>query len=139
MRARDQIRVADVAQRAFKRPFDAHGCKTGGHVTRPLQTAAPGGGKAGLQRGVVSVKTQADDVHRFAGKADRDFCAAQVVHAQRQRGVAGALLAAEFVVVGQRPQLHAFGMRTRSQVFWRQRAVGDIAVAVEVGVGQMHR
>ena len=75
------------------------------------------------QLGVVSVKTQPDDVHRLAGKGDRDFSARQVMHALRLGRGSRALLAADFVMVRQRPQLHAVGMGALGQRFRGQGAV----------------
>ena len=54
-----------------------------------------------------------------------------------ERGVAGALLAADLVVVGQRPQLDAVGRGACGEGFGFERAVGDGRVAVQVGIGQM--
>ena len=50
--------------------------------------------------------------------------------------VAGALLAADLVVIGQRPQLDAVGRGARGDRFGFERAVGNGRVAVQVGVGE---
>jgi hypothetical protein len=73
-------------------------------------------------------------VHRLAGEGDRDLGAGEVLHAVRVGRGGGAVLAADFVVVGQRPQFDAVGGGTRRQVLRRQRAVGNHGVAVQVGV-----
>ena len=99
--ARDQVWVANVAQGPLQRTGDADLGQAVGHVMRPLQPAAAGGGQAGPQFRVGGIEAQADDVHGFTREADRDLSAAEVVHAQRQRGVAGALLASQLVMVGQ--------------------------------------
>ena len=85
-------------------------------------------------RGVVGVEAQADDVHRLAGEGDRDLGAGEVLHAVRARGRGGAVLAADLVVVGQRPQFDAVGGGARGQLFGRQGAVGHHGVAMQVGV-----
>ena len=80
------------------------------------------------------VEAQADDVHRLAGEGDRDLGAGEVLHAVRPRRGGGAVLAADLVVVGQRPELDAVGGGARGQRFGRQRAVGHHGVAMQVGV-----
>ncbi len=134
MRARDQVGVADVLQRTLEAAGDAGLRQAVGHLERALAPAAARGGQAGLQRRIVGIEAQADDVHGDADEADRDLGAGEVGQAQRQRGVARALLAADLVVVGERPELHAVGLRACCQGFRRERAVGNGGVAVQVGV-----
>ena len=138
VRSRDELGVADVALCPFVGARDADLRQPFGHLARALAAAAARGRQAGIQGLVVGVEAQAHDVHGDAGEGDRDLGAGQVVHAQRQRRVACALLAAEFIVVGQRPQFHAVGMGALGQRFGGEGAVGDVAVAVEVGVDQVH-
>ena len=52
--------------------------------------------------------------------------------ARRSRG--GTVLAADFVVVGQCPQLDAVGLGARGQLLGCQGAVGDDGMAMQVGV-----
>ncbi len=66
-------------------------------------------GQAVAQRGVVGVDAEADDVDGLAGEADRDLDAGQVVEAGCTRGGRCAVLATDFVVVGQRPQARRRG------------------------------
>jgi hypothetical protein len=47
----------------------------------------------------------------------------------------GPLLAANFVVIRQRPQFNAIGVCAFGQGFWRQSAVRHDGMAMEVGVG----
>ena len=49
-------------------------------------------------------------------------------------GLAGFVLTAEFVVIGERPQRHAPRMRTARDIGRRKLAVGNGGVTVEVGV-----
>ena len=137
MRARDQLGVADVLECALEGTADAHLRQARGHVVRALLTAASRARQSLAQRGVVGIEAQAEDVHGLAGKGDRNLGAGQVGHAQRVGGDACAVLAPDFVVVGQRPQLHAVGRGARGDRLGLQRAVGDGRVAVQVGVGQM--
>jgi hypothetical protein len=50
-------------------------------------------------------------------KRDGDFGAREVGHALAAGRGGGAVLAADFVVVGQGPQLHPVGLGARGQVF----------------------
>ena len=83
---------------------------------------------------VVGVEAEADDVHGGVGEGHRDLGAVEVGQAGRARRVARALLAAELVVVGQRPELDAVGLRARGERLGLERAVGDGGVAVQIGV-----
>ena len=123
-------------QRAFKGPLDAHGRQLFGHFARTVLTAATCGLQARLQPRVIGVHAQTDDVHGQAGKGDGDFRAGQVGQALLGRSRHGAVLAAELVVVGQRPQLHTVGLGPHGQGFGCEGAIGDVGVAVQVGVGQ---
>jgi hypothetical protein len=137
VRARNQLRVADILQRAFVGTLDAHLRQPRGHVARALLAATARARQALAQFGVLLIETQADDVHRFAGEADRDFGAGEVGHAVRMRRGAGALLAADLVVIGQRPQFDAVGRGARGEGLGLERAVGNRRVAVQVGIRQM--
>ena len=88
-----------------------------------LASAAPGTLQTVLHVRVVNVKAQADDVHCAPGKRHRDFGAAQVAHAQCFGRARRARLAANFVMVGQRPQLDTIGMCSGGQGFGRERAI----------------
>ena len=46
----------------------------------------------------------------------------------------GPFLAANFVVIGKCPKLHAVGFGSRCQCFWRERAIRDHGVAMKIGV-----
>jgi len=86
------------------------------------------------QRGVGGVHAQTHDVHRDTGKRDGNFGAREVGQTHRPGGFHGACLAANFVVVGQGPQVHAVGFGALRQRLGRERAVGHDGVAVEIGV-----
>ena len=138
MGARDQVGVADIAQRAFEGARDAHPGQRIGHRLRPHAAAATYLGQAGAQRFVVGIEAEAEDMHGLAGEGDRDFGAGEVLHAQAQRGVARALLAAGFVMVGQRPEFNPAGVGALGQGFGGQGAVGNVGVRMQIGVEEMH-
>ena len=95
------------------------------------------GGQAARQLRVIGVEPQAHDMYRGIDKGDRDLHAREVVHAQCLGRRRGTVLAADLVVIGQRPQLHAVAMGARGQCLGRERAVGDDGMAMQVGVEQM--
>ena len=140
MRARDQARVADVLQCAFVRAVNADLGQLLGHRTcaRPAPVARVGQAFGHARVGVV--KAQADDVHGDIGKGHGNLDARQVLHALRAGRFERLLLAADLVVIGQRPQIDPVGRRTRRQLLGRERAIGRGGVAVQVGVeGEGHR
>ena len=134
VRARDEVGVAHVLERAGEGIGDAHARQAGGDLLRALFAATARGGEAGDQRLIVVIEAEADDVHRLARERDRDLGAGEVGQLQRERGVAGATLAGELVVIGQRPQLHAIGLGAHRQCLRLERAVGHAGVAVQVGI-----
>ena len=138
MGARHQVGVAHVGERALEGTLDAHLGQRVGHLLRAPHAPAADVGQARLQVDVVRVHAEADDVHGFARKAHRHLHPRQVVDAQGLGGGGGAVLAAEFVVVGQGPELHAAIEGALGQGFGFEGAVGDGGVAVEVGVEQVH-
>ena len=89
LRVRDALELAPDAYRIL-----LGGAPLGGGAIRPerilaiaqelaagaLQAAAACGSQAGVQRGVVGVETQTDDVYRFACKGDRDLGAGEISH-----------------------------------------------------------
>ena len=139
VRARDQPRVAHIFQRAFVRAFDAHFGELFAHLAGARAAAVPRVDQAFHQIAAFGVEAQADDVHGLVREGDRDLHPGEVAHALRLRRGHGALLAADLVVVGQRPQLHAVGTCPRRQFLRRQRAVGSGGMAVQVGVDRGHR
>ena len=54
------------------------------------------------------------------------------------RRLAGAGEAADLVVVGQRPELHAPGVGACGEVFGGEGAVGNAGVRMQVGIEQVH-
>jgi len=134
MGARDQFRVAHVFQRALIGTTDAHAGQPVRHLLGPLATATPGGAQAGGHAGVIGIEAEADDVHGDAGEGDGNLGAGEVVQALGMGRSAGAVLATDLVVVGQRPELHPVGFGARRQRLGRQRAVGHHGVAMQVGV-----
>ena len=99
---------------------------------------ATGGAQAFLHAGVLRVKTQTHNVYRATSKRYRYFGAMQIAHAQCLGGGAGTRLSANFVMVGERPQLHPVGVRTFGQRLRRERTVGDDRVAMQIGVEDRH-
>ena len=73
-------------------------------------------------------------MHRRVGEGDRDLDAGEIRQAGGVRRGARALLAAELVVVGERPELDAVGLGARGERLGLERAVGDGRMAVQVGV-----
>jgi hypothetical protein len=71
-------------------------------------------------------------VHGGVEEGHRDLDAVEVGQAGRARGVLRAPLAAELVVVGQRPELDAVRLRAGGERLGLERAVGDGGVAVQV-------
>ena len=104
---------------------------------RALAAPVARGGQAARQLRVIGVEPQAHDMYRGIDKGDRDLHAREVVHAQCLGRRRGTVLAADLVVIGQRPQLHAVAMGARGQCLGRERAVGDDGMAMQVGVEQM--
>ena len=127
--------MARVAQRAFISAGNACLGQAFGHFERARAAPVAVGGQAARQGGFFCrIKAQADDVDGVAGEADGNFYAGEVAHAAGAGGGAGARLAADGVVIGQRPQLHAIGGSAPGHFFRLQRAVGGGGVAVQVGV-----
>ncbi len=83
--------------------MDANFGQPFGHFHGPQVAPAAGAAQAGDQVGVVRVKAQADDMHRFANEGDGYFSAGQVAHAACLGSGSGAVLPADLVMVGQRP------------------------------------
>jgi hypothetical protein len=134
VRARDEFGVADELQRAFVGAVDADLGQPLGHFLRALAAAAARVVQALRHRGVVGVEAQADDVHGFVREGHRDLGAGEIAHAVGAGRGGGAVLAADFVVVGEGPELDPVGGRARGQRFGRQCAVGDHGVAVKIGI-----
>ena len=84
-----------------------------------MATAAPGLDQPELQRRVFWVKAQAHDVNRLVNEGDRNLNPGQVMQAHGARGGGGTLLAANFVMVGQSPQLDAVGLGPGRQCLGR--------------------
>ena len=123
MGAGDEVGVACVGQRAFKGPFNTDALQVFGHVQGPLSASATGLLQTCCQRGVVRVKAQADDMHGLVQKSHRNFDTRQVAHAAGLGCCRGARLAANFVVVGQRPELHAIGAGALCKFFGGEGSV----------------
>ena len=135
VRARDQLRVAHVAQRALVGTGNAHLGQLGCHFLGAFAAPAAGLAQALHQAFVAGVKAQAHDVYRGVGKGDRDLCTCQKSQALRLGGSGGTLQAAHLVVVRQGPQIHPIGPCPGRHDLRLQRAIGNGAVAVQVGVG----
>jgi hypothetical protein len=61
------------------------------------------------------------------------------LHAKIFGGFFGALLTAYFIVVRQRPGLHAIGMRTTCQGFWGQSPIRNHGMAMQIGIDCVHK
>ena len=70
----------------------------------------------------------------IACEADGNFHAGEIAHAAGAGGGMRARLAADDVVIGQRPQLHAVGSSALGQRFRLQGAVRGSGVAVQVSI-----
>ena len=99
-----------------------------------LAAAAPRGRQALRELGVVGVKPQAHNVDGGACKGDRNFGAREVSHALRVGCGGGAVLAADLIMVCQRPQFDTVGLGAFGQGFGGQGSIGHHRVAVEVGI-----
>ena len=132
--ARDQLGVARVAQRAFVGPGNARFFQQTPHFSGARAAAIAGVVQALCQFCVVGIKAQAHDMHAAACVADGNFSACHIVQTCSLGCCGCAVLAADFIVIGQRPQLHPSRSGTLGQLLGRQSAVGDDRVAVEIGV-----
>ena len=77
-------------------------------------------------------------MHGMPGERHGNFCAAEVTHAQGFGGSGSALLAADFVMVGQRPKFYPVGMRAGGEFLGRERAVRDDGMAMQICVEYVH-
>ena len=132
--ARNQLGVAHIGQGALKGSCNADLGQSFGHFHGPLFSPAAGVAQTLQQGGIAGIKTQAHDMHRLANEGDGNFHAGQIAHAQRLSRRQGTRLAANLVVVGQCPELHAVGLGTLGECFGCEGAIGDHRVAREVGV-----
>lgn len=123
VRAGDQLGVAHKLERTFVGAVDAHLRKLRRHLLRPFAPPGARGGQPLGQSRVVGVETQAHDVHRVACKRDGNFGAREVGHALAACRSGGAVLAANFVMVGQGPKLHAIGLGAGGKFFGREGSV----------------
>ena len=135
VRAGNQLRVAGIVQRALEGILDTDFGQAFGHFVRPRDAAIARGGQAAHQRAVLGVDAEADDVHRQAGKGDRDLHARQKRQADGPRGITGPMLSVDDVVVSERPQLDSVSLGARGQSLGGQRAVRHTGMAVQIGVG----
>jgi len=103
-----------------------------------LAAPAACGEQARVHLGVIGIKTQADDMHGFMGKGDGDLRAREVGHAMSVGGSSGALLATNFIVIGQSPQFNAVARGAFSQSLGFEGAVGDDGMAMQVSVKYGH-
>ncbi len=135
--ARDQIGVAHIFHGAFECARDAGTRSRSALIWRARSSRPPRvARKPSTSAGVGVVKTQADDVHRFAREGDRNLGAGEVRAGPVLAGGShGAGLSAHFIVVGQCPEFNAVVFGALGQHFGGERAVGDVGVAVEIGVG----
>jgi hypothetical protein len=81
-------------------------------------------------------------MHGFVGKSYGDFGASEVMDTLRFGRCGCAVLAADFVVVSQCPQLNAIDFGAFGKGFGGEGAVGHYAVAVQIGVqngGERHK
>ncbi len=134
MRARNHLGIGDVAQRASVRVRNAHGGQLFADRFRACRAAVARASEAFHQRRTLGIDIQADDMHGSRCPRHRNFDAAQITHAKLLRGGARFGLPADLVVIRQRPQRDAAGVRAARDVGGRELAVGDRGMAVQIGV-----
>jgi hypothetical protein len=134
MCAGDQLGVTHVLERTFVSILNTDFGQTRTDFLGTLPTPAACGLQACLHGAVEGLKAEAHDVNGFMREGDGDFGAGEVGHAVLVCGGSSSDLAADFIMVGQRPEFDtvfgcAFGQR-----FGLHGAVRDDAVAVQVGI-----
>ncbi len=130
----DQVRIADVVERTLERVGDADPGELRGHLARAARAARARAFESGPQRLVVGIDAKTDDVQRLGAPRHRDLDAGNEGKSERRGGGRRPREAAELVVIGQGPQLHALRVRAPGQFDRLQGPVGDGRVAMEVGV-----
>jgi hypothetical protein len=138
MGARNQRGIAGVFERAFVGSLDAHLGQLSGHFLGPDVAPAACLHEAAQHFGIVRIEAQADDVNGFVGESDLDFGPGEVLDAMGLGRRGRAVLAADFIMVGQRPQLDPIRGGAGSQLFRCERAIGYDGVAVKVGIEDGH-
>ena len=134
MRAPDHRRIRHVAQRSLEGAFDAGARQLLAHRACALLASAARRGEPLGQCARSRIDPQSDDVYGLDAPAHRDLDAADEGHAQALRLRARLGQSAEVIVVGEREQPHAAGMRAANHFGRGERTVGDAGVTVQVGV-----
>ena len=132
--ARDQGRVAHIAQCAFVGVGDAHGLQLAAHLLGAWAAAVAQVGQTLLQRRMFRINAQPDDVHAGLGKADGDFDPGQKVQPLRGGRLLGGRDAGQLIVVGQRPQRDAGRAGALRQLCGREGSIRKRGMAVKVGM-----
>jgi hypothetical protein len=132
--AAHHLRVLGALERSFESAVDPRFGQFRSHALGALQAPAPHARQSRGERLVVRVDAQSHDVDRAAAPGDRDLHAVDEAHAFGLGRRARLGEAAQLVVVGQRPQGHARARRAPRDLGGRERAVGDVRVAVQVDV-----
>ena len=132
--AGNQLWISRVLECTFECSGNACLCQSLRHLPGPSVAAAPRGIEPLQQLCIGVVETQADDVHRGIGKRHRNLDAREKGKPDGAGGLRGLGLAADLVMVGQRPELDAVAEGTPRQFVRRQGTVRDDRVAVEVGI-----
>ena len=83
---------------------------------------------------VVRVKAQSHNMHGLVNESDGNFGPGQITHTAGLGCGSSPMLATNFIVIGQRPQLHAVAVRPFGQCLRREGTVRDDGVAVEVSI-----
>ena len=73
-------------------------------------------------------------MNRFTSKSDRNFCPCEVAHAVGARRSSSPMLTADFIMVGQGPQLDPVGAGAFGKLLWSERSIRDDRMAVQVGI-----
>ena len=135
MRAADELGVARERQGALVRARHAHAGQALAHAAGAVGAAGARLAQAFDERGVGRVESQAHDVHRVAGPRHGDFDAGHEAHVDFARGLGRLGQAADLVVVGEGPDVHAIGVRAQRHLARRERAVRDGGMAMQVDIG----
>ncbi len=134
VRARHQVRIANVGQRTFVGISDAGRRQPVGHLARAARAAGSHIRQAVTQRTVGRVDAQADDMHGVPGKSHRHLDPRHEAQAEIACSRSGLGQPAHLVVIGQGEQLDTLRARASNQFAGCQRAVGIAGVGMEIGV-----
>jgi hypothetical protein len=104
------------------------------HQLRACGTAAACRREPRDQLGILGVDIQPDDMHGAVRPRDRNFHAADVSHAECLRCGTGFALTADFIVIGERPQVDTGVGRDLRHFRRRKRAVRHFGMTMKICV-----